>query len=310
MIEVKNLTKLYGDFIAVDNISFTVNKGEIVGFLGPNGAGKTTTMKMLTCYLSPNKGEIKLNNLDVFENSLDVRKNIGYLPENTPVYEDLNVIESLEFFAQIHHIDTEKRDKAIKRVIESCGLGEKLKNEVSELSKGYKQRLGLAQALIHNPDILILDEPTTGLDPNQIAEIRDLIKEIGKNKTIILSTHILSEVEATCDRVIIINRGKIVGQDTPEGLKLRSEAANVVYIEFEGKLREAEEILRQIEGVKNLYKVDCDLPKVHRLRIETENDLDLRKEINHALQKNEMELLEMRKEKASLEEVFRQLTSN
>lgn len=308
MIEVKNLTKLYGDFIAIDDISFEVKKGEVVGFLGPNGAGKTTTMRIISCYLAPNKGEVSVAGYDILQHSYLLRQKIGYLPENTPLYGELNVLECLEFFAAMHDIPTQKRAKAILKVMESCGLKEKAKIEVLELSKGYCQRLGLAQAMIHDPDILILDEPTSGLDPNQIIEIRNLIKNIGKEKTVLLSTHIMQEVEATCDRVIIINRGRIVGQDTPHNLRLQGSLTNSLYLEVEGNIKDILRILEEIKGICGISRLDQEERGIHRLKLNIEDNLDLRKTINHTLLKNELELLEMRKETASLEDVFRELT--
>ena len=219
MIEVKNLTKRYGLTVAVDNVSFDANAGEVLGFLGPNGAGKTTTMRILTCYLSADEGTAKVAGYDVFEESIEVRKRIGYLPESAPLYMDMGVIDYLKFIAQIRHIPKSQRQERIKAVIDTCGLEKVIQKDVGELSRGYRQRLGLAQSLIHDPPILILDEPTSGLDPSQIIEIRNLIKAIGKEKTIIFSTHILPEVSATCSRILIINDGQIVANvvDQPLG---------------------------------------------------------------------------------------------
>lgn len=308
MIKVHNLMKLYGDFIAVDDISFEVKKGEILGFLGPNGAGKSTTMKILTCYLAPNKGEVWISGLNIFDHSLEVRKKIGYLPENTPLYQEMNVLECLEFFASMHDIPASKQSKYIKQVVEACGLQEKLKNDIFQLSKGYRQRVGLAQAMIHQPEILILDEPTSGLDPNQIVEIRNLIKEIGKEKTIILSTHILSEVEATCDRVIIINKGKIVGQDSPSELKRKSTQANAIVVSVEGGVREIGKILAEIKGIQNVEKLDTPSEDAHRFKLEVSEEDEMRPKISRALVEAGMDLLEIRKESPTLEDVFHELT--
>ncbi|MBI2459168.1 MAG: ATP-binding cassette domain-containing protein [Parcubacteria group bacterium] len=218
MIEIKNLTKKFGQVLVLDNISFSVAKGEILGFLGPNGAGKTTTMKIITSFWTPTSGQVLVGGLDADENSLATRKVIGYLPETVPLYEEMRVFEYLKFIAEIRGLNKQEIKDRIKQVILICGLKKVLRQPIEELSKGYRQRVGLAQAIMHEPDILILDEPTTGLDPNQIVEIRDLIKTIGREKTVIFSTHILSEVSATCDRVIIINNGKIVGQGVPAEL--------------------------------------------------------------------------------------------
>ncbi len=218
MIEIKNLTKKFSDNLVLDNISFAVAKGEILGFLGPNGAGKTTTMKIITSFWPATSGSVLIDGLDTSTESLATRRKIGYLPETVPLYDDMRVLEYLKFIAQIRQLEKSQIKSRIRQVVSICGLTKVLRQPIDELSKGYRQRLGLAQAIMHQPDILILDEPTTGLDPNQIVEIRDLIKNIGREKTVIFSTHILSEVSATCDRVIIINNGKIVGQGSPAEL--------------------------------------------------------------------------------------------
>ena len=218
MIEIKNLTKKFGSNLVLSDLSFSVAQGEILGFLGPNGAGKTTTMKIITSFWSPTSGQILIDGIDTSVDSLATRKKIGYLPETVPLYEDMRVIEYLKFIAEIRGLEKSEVKSRLKQVVGTCGLNKVLRQPIEELSKGYRQRVGLAQAIMHRPDILILDEPTTGLDPNQIVEIRDLIKTIGQEKTVIFSTHILSEVSATCDRVIIINNGKIVGQGKPDDL--------------------------------------------------------------------------------------------
>jgi len=216
MIEIKNLTKKFGQNLVLDNISFSVEKGEILGFLGPNGAGKSTTMKIITSFWTPTSGQILIDGFNIAKDALSARKKIGYLPETVPLYEDMRVFEYLKFIAEIRGLSRSEIKDRIKEVVLICGLSKVLRQPIEELSKGFCQRVGLAQAIMHQPDILILDEPTTGLDPNQIVEIRDLIKTIGREKTVIFSTHILSEVSATCNRVIIINNGKIVGQGSPD----------------------------------------------------------------------------------------------
>lgn len=308
MIEVKNLTKFYNENKALSDISFSIQKGEIVGFLGPNGAGKTTTMKILTCFISASSGEAKIAGLDVFEKPDEVRRKIGYLPESNPLYTEMNVYEYLGFIADMHDIAKTKRDDKIKKTIEICGLAPKIRSEISELSKGYKQRVGLAQALIHDPDILILDEPTTGLDPNQIVEIRSLIKQIGKEKTILLSTHILPEVEATCDRVIIINKGEIVASGTPQELKGQGEGQPKIVLHIEGSEDQSINVLKSISGVTLAKKLKNIGRNINEFEVETEKGLDLRKEINHTLIKNNLELLEMRRDAMSLENIFAKLT--
>jgi len=308
MIEVKNLTKFYGDNKAVSDISFEIQKGEVVGFLGPNGAGKTTTMKILTCFISATSGEAKVAGLDVFEKPDEIRKKIGYLPENTPLYMEMNVEEYLRFIAEMQNIDSKDINKKVEKVVEVCGLSSKFRSEISELSKGYKQRVGLAQALIHEPDILILDEPTSGLDPNQIVEIRSLIKNIGKEKTILLSTHILPEVEATCNRVLIINKGQIAAKGTPTELRNQGEGQSRIYVQVEGEEGKILSTLNGIEGVTFASKINSVKPGIAQYEVETEKGKDLRKKINHKLLDNSLELLEMRSDEVSLENVFAKLT--
>ena len=223
MIEVRELTKSYGTTVAVNKVSFDAHAGEVLGFLGPNGAGKTTTMRILTCYLSADAGSATVAGHDVFEESVEVRKQIGYLPESAPLYSDMGVIEYLNFMTQVRHIPKSQRKERTRAVIDICGLEGVIQKDIGELSKGYRQRVGLAQSLIHDPPILILDEPTSGLDPSQIIEIRNLIKNIGQEKLVLFSTHILPEVSATCSRILIINNGKIVANGTPEELSSQAE---------------------------------------------------------------------------------------
>ncbi|MGZ3938889.1 MAG: ATP-binding cassette domain-containing protein, partial [Flavisolibacter sp.] len=251
-VEVRGLTKIYGEQRAVDNISFSVNKGEIVGFLGPNGAGKSTTMKMITGYLEPTSGDVNVSGIDVNKTPLEAKKRVGYLPESNALYYDMYVREYLSFIAEVHSISN--KQQAINNVIEQVGLTPESKKKLGQLSKGYKQRVGLAAALLHDPEVLILDEPTSGLDPNQIVEIRNVIKEQGKNKLILFSSHILQEVEAMCDRVIIINKGKIVADDRLSNLRQRS-SSTIVRVQFKEALEQ--EWLRRLEGVKSVSKVDA-----------------------------------------------------
>jgi ABC-2 type transport system ATP-binding protein len=233
MITVQSLTKVYGDQKAIDNIQFQIGKGEIIGFLGPNGAGKTTTMKIITCFMPPSSGTVEIDGLDIHTDTLEIRKRIGYLPEHNPLYLDMYVHEFLEFSGRLYGLKGAPLRQRIPAVVEMTGLGREQHKKIGALSKGYRQRVGLSQALLHDPDILILDEPTTGLDPNQIVEIRNLIREIGKTKTIIFSTHILPEVEAIAGRVIIINRGKIVADESLDGLRGKDRNENVLRVEFE-----------------------------------------------------------------------------
>jgi ABC-2 type transport system ATP-binding protein len=299
-VEVKGLTKVYGGQRAVDNISFTINKGEIVGFLGPNGAGKSTTMKMITGYLEPSAGNINVNGIDVKKDPLDAKKKIGYLPESNALYYDMYVREYLGFIADIHKISN--RQSAIGKVIEQVGLTPESKKRVGQLSKGYKQRVGLAAALLHDPEVLILDEPTSGLDPNQIIEIRNVIKEQGKNKLVLFSSQILQEVEAICDRVIIINKGKIVADDKLSSLQQRS-SSSIVRVQFKEALEQ--EWLNRLGAVKSVNKIDT-----YTWSIET-NDPDIvRTELKKLERENNLDIVSLQSESQSLEEIFRSLTGN
>ncbi len=308
MITVKNLSKFYGTVPAVSDISFDIKKGEIVGFLGPNGAGKTTTMKILTCYMPPTSGSVFIGDLSLFEFSKEIRSRIGYLPENTPLYDDMNVFEYLEFLSEMHQIPSKKKRGRIREVLELCGLKEKMKSDISTLSKGYRQRVGLAQALIHDPEILILDEPTSGLDPNQIIEIRNLIKEAAKKKTILLSTHILSEVEAVCHRVLIIHKGKIVGEGTVDELRAQISNRSIIRVDVEGGKGEILAQIKLLDDVLRVQAMESPQQGVWRFMIETPKDIDLRKRLNHHLLDHGFELVGMQKETISMEDVFTQLT--
>ncbi|MFZ5432514.1 MAG: ATP-binding cassette domain-containing protein [Calditrichota bacterium] len=307
MIELSQVTKAYGGTKAVDNITLSIPSGQILGFLGPNGAGKTTTMRMITCYMPPTTGTIKVDGLDVEEQSLEVRRKIGYLPEMAPVYQDMNVVDYLQYVSDLRNIPTDERRPRLKNIIERCGLGEVLHKDVGQLSKGYRQRVGLAQAMIHNPDILVLDEPTAGLDPNQIAEIRMLIKELGREKTVILSTHILSEVQATCSRIVIINQGRIVADNTPEGLQAGAEGRNVVLATMKTGNKDVLDKLRVLPNVELVR----EMPSQHgmvRARIECAPKTDVREDVFRLAVKEGWVLLEMNLEAHSLEDVFHKLT--
>src|SRR6056297_2023709 len=250
MIEVKQISKAFGSNKALDQVSFSVKKGEILGFLGPNGAGKTTALKIITSFWPQDEGQVLIDGQDTLKDSLKTRQKIGYLPETVPLYEDMTVFEYLKFVAGVRGIKKSEIPSRIEKVVASCGLKGMLKKPIEELSKGYRQRVGLAQAIIHDGEVLILDEPTTGLDPNQIVEIRDLIKEIGKEKTVIFSTHILSEVSAVCDRVIIINKGKIVSEGTPEEITREAGATESFYIKIKGEKEKILDKLKTVEEVK------------------------------------------------------------
>lgn len=297
-IEVKNLSKFYGQQAAVNDISFSIQKGEIVGFLGPNGAGKSTTMKILTGFIPATSGDVKICGLEVDVDSLETRKKIGYLPENNPLYLDMYVREYLEFVGKIYKVPNLKA--RIDEMIQQVGLEVEQNKKIGMLSKGYRQRVGLAQAIIHDPEVLILDEPTTGLDPNQLVEIRELIKRIGKSKTVMLSTHIMQEVEAICDRVIIIKSGKIVANSTAAELQYE-ENKQVVYVEFEGEL--SKNTLKKEAGITTVESVGTNA-----WLVESDNAVDLRKLIAQFAQKNNLLVLTLRKEEKTLEEVFKELT--
>jgi ABC-2 type transport system ATP-binding protein len=302
-VSVQNLSKVYADQKAVDNISFVAKKGEVLGFLGPNGAGKSTTMKMLTCYLPPSAGTVSVCGLDIVKQPLEVKQKIGYLPENNPLYYDMYVKEFLEFALQVHSPKSEINcTKKIKETIDLVGLNLEQHKKIGQLSKGYKQRVGLAQALIHNPEILILDEPTSGLDPNQLVDIRNLIKELGKEKTIIFSTHIMQEVQAVCDRVIIINKGKLVADDKTENLQNILNNEILIEVEFEKTIQLDE--LQQIQQVHLIDKLSDTNYILHG-----KDSMQLRKDIfAFAVSKNNP-LLTLKQENKSLEDIFQQLTN-
>ncbi|MEZ5056047.1 MAG: gliding motility-associated ABC transporter ATP-binding subunit GldA [Saprospiraceae bacterium] len=298
-VKVEHLTKIYGVQKAVNDISFEAPKGQILGFLGPNGAGKSTTMKVITCYIPPSSGHVKVSGHDVSEEAMEVRKKIGYLPEQNPLYKDMYVKEYLEFVAGVHKISN--KQQRIREMIGQTGLDREQHKKIGALSKGYRQRVGLAQALIHDPEVLILDEPTSGLDPNQLVEIRSLIKNLGKEKTVIFSTHIMQEVQALCDRVIIINKGKIVADDPIGQLQNRVNASIRIKAEFIEKV--AEKLFLQIPGV-----IGVDTTGKSSYVISTNGKNDLRPEIFLMAKNNNLTLLEMYQEKSSVEDVFQLLT--
>ncbi len=298
-LSIQSITKQYGDQKAVDNLSFDVGGGTIMGFLGPNGAGKSTTMKMVSCYLSPTSGTAKVCGHDILENPLEVRKHIGYLPENNPLYFDMYVKEYLGFVAGIHGLDN--KSNRVKDLIEMTGLGKEQHKLIGALSKGYKQRVGLAQAMIHNPDVLILDEPTSGLDMNQLVDIRSLIKELGKEKTVILSTHIMQEVQALCDRVIIINNGVLVADDPIESLQDRIKGENKITINLtDNNVNLA--ALKQVSGINSVSKSD------EGIIIRTDSDTDVRPKIFKTAVDAGWVIIEMKKEDISVEHIFQKLT--
>ncbi len=309
MIEVQDLTKSFGDKTAVDHISFSVNKGEILGFLGPNGAGKTTTMRVLTGYLPATTGTAKIAGFDVFDDSMEVRRRIGYLPENPPLYFDMTVGSYLDFVARIKNVPPEKRAARVEAALEMAKITDKRDELIKRLSRGYKQRVGLAQAIVHDPDVIILDEPTVGLDPKQIIEVRNLIKGLAGSHTIILSTHILPEVSMTCDRVVIINHGKIVAVDTPENLTLQLKGGERIRVEVQAPEKSLRDALAQISGVR---KVEISpLGSAGRLlaTVEANQGRDLRSQIAAKVVGQGWPLYELRGMNLSLEEIFLQLTT-
>ncbi|RJP82418.1 MAG: ATP-binding cassette domain-containing protein [Candidatus Zixiibacteriota bacterium] len=308
MISVQNLTKNYGETQAVKGISFEIRQGEIVGFLGPNGAGKTTTMKVLTCYMPPTSGAVTVDGLDVTEQSLEVRRKIGYLPEQNPLYHDMAVHEYLRYVADLRGIPADQQSARLKRMVEVTGLRSVIGRNIGELSKGYRQRVGLAQAMIHDPQILIMDEPTSGLDPNQIVEIRNLIKELGEQKTVILSTHILSEVQATCDRAIIINQGQIVADGSLNDLQAAFSGLEKITLEIKAPKDGCADKLRTLEAVRGLRELTGEGGDCRRFQIEAERGRDLRESIFDLSVREGWKLLELHREIISLEDVFRQLT--
>ncbi len=304
MISVNGLTRSYGDFRAVDNVSFTIRDGEITGLLGPNGAGKTTTLRMLSCYLAPDSGSIIVNGKRADEHQLEIKRTIGYLPESAPLYGDMIVFDYLKYIAEVRGIDDERR---IAEVAGICRIRDVMHKNISELSKGYRQRVGLAHAIIHDPEILILDEPTSGLDPIEIVEIRNLIKELGRSKTVILSTHILPEVEATCDRVIIINKGRIVADDSTRNLQNGGGERNVTVSVSGPDFEEFSEVIGKIDGVRSLTPLSGD--SLLSVMIGAADDKEVRPEIFRALAERNWVLYEMKQEQMSLESVFRELTA-
>jgi len=308
MIEIKNLQKKFANNVILDDISFSVKKGEILGFLGPNGAGKSTTMKIITSFWHLNKGSVTIDGLSVVDNPIETRKKIGYLPETVPLYDDMKVFEYLKFVAEIRGIEKGEIKKRISEVVEETGLKKVLLKPIDELSKGYRQRVGLAQAIMHEPDILILDEPTTGLDPNQIVEIRDLIKKIGKEKTVIFSTHILSEVSATCDRAIIINNGKIVAEGSPDELMKKAGVQEIIYVKIKGPKDEILNKLKSLDDVENVEVKDQETDNLYGYEIKPKEGVDLRESLSMTVMNSGWSILEFKKEEASLEDVFRDLT--
>jgi len=312
MIEAKGLTKKYGNVTALDKVSFEVRKGEVLGFLGPNGAGKTTAMKILTCFIAPTEGTAKVNGCDVFDDPMGVRTSIGYLPEANPLYVDMLVLEYLEWIAQMRGLSGQEARRQIRKIVEETALTEVIGREISELSKGFRQRVGLAAALMHEPPILILDEPMSGLDPNQATEIRELIKEIGTERTVIFSTHNLAEVQLTCNRVLIVSEGRIVADDTPDELRARKGKPRFMVsladvVRQEG-YKNPEDVLKAVSGVDRVNEIAGSPRGEVHLEVLGRGGEDLRPELVRALKEADLPLLELWRQHENLETVFRELT--
>jgi ABC-2 type transport system ATP-binding protein len=308
MIKIQDLTKYYGDSRAVDSISFEIKKGEILGLLGPNGAGKTTTMRILTCYLKPTSGTVIVKDFSIQDQPVQIKKLIGYLPESAPLYPDMIVYDYLGFVADVRAIEKSGRDSRIKVLADMCGINEVMHRPISELSKGYKQRVGLAHAMIDDPEILVLDEPTSGLDPNQIVEIRDIIRKIGRKKTVILSTHILSEAEATCDRIVIINRGKIVADGSTDELRREAGSDYIMQVSLEhDNFDDVKSSLQSVAGVSDVILISADDGMID-FHLACSGGKDIRPAIYEIIKERGWPLLEFHKETRTLETVFRELT--
>lgn len=308
MIQVENLTKYYHTLCAVDQINFDIQKGEILGLLGPNGAGKTTTLRMLTGYLQPSSGNIYVKGLSIDQHMLEIKKILGYLPESAPLYHDMLVFDYLNYVAAVREINGDQKLARIRRLADLCGINEVMHQPIGELSKGYKQRVGLAHAMMNDPEVLVLDEPTSGLDPNQIVEIRKIIKEIGKEKTIILSTHILSEAEATCDRIVIISQGKIVADGSTENLKRSAGGKKDMHLSLQNAdfetVQKSFADIKGIENVSRLSETDGTLD----VRLSYRSTDDLRPDVYRKIKKTDWVLLDFHQETRSLENIFRELT--
>lgn len=304
MIEVKNVTKRYGDFTAVDNISFTVNDGEVVGFLGPNGAGKSTTMNMITGFIEPSEGTIIVNGFDIMKKPKKAKAQIGYMPENVPLYTELTVKEFVTYMAELKLVEKKVRKEEVKKALEETGLTEVKNKLIRNLSRGYKQRVSMAGALVGNPEVLILDEPTVGLDPKQIIEIRNLIKKLGEKHTVILSSHILSEISQICERVIIINKGKKVAIDTPANLEEKTREQNILYVTVEDKEDKMLKIQEKIKEIKEIQMVKDNEDGTKQYKIVSEADKDIRKNLSQILPKEDITIFELKKAETTLEDAF------
>ncbi len=310
LIEVKNVTKKYGSFVAVNNISFTVNDGEVVGFLGPNGAGKSTTMNMITGFIEPTEGTIVVNGNDIMKKTKKAKKDIGYMPENVPLYNDLTVKEFVSYMAELKLVKKAQRKEEVEKVLKQTGLVEVQNKLTKNLSRGYKQRTSLAGALVGNPEVLILDEPTVGLDPKQIIEIRNLIKELGKEHTVMVSSHILSEISQLCDRVIIINKGEIVAIDKPENLEDKTKEQNIVYVTVEDKEDKMSTIKEKIPEILEIKMIKDNEDGTKQYQVISDQENDIRKILFDVLPKEEITIFELKKAETSLEDAFIKLVDD
>ena len=311
MISVENLNKYYGDFHALKGVSFEIKSGEIVGILGPNGAGKSTTLRILTCYLSPTSGNAIIDGKSILNNEREVKKVIGYLPESAPLYDDMSVFDYLVYMAEIQELERSRLSERLHYVVDACSLKDVISKSIGELSKGYKQRVGIAGAIIHDPKILILDEPTNGLDPNQIVEIRELIKELGKEKTVLISTHILSEVEATCSRAIIINQGNVIADADPKHLSLNNSKENKISTRIKLSIKTNDDnskIIEKLKTIENVYDVKAANNENLKDIVIYSNDEEPREKIYKLIKSTDWIVFEMMKERENLEEVFHTLT--
>ncbi len=309
MINVQNISKHFGETVALRGVSFEVQKGEVLGFLGPNGAGKSTTMRIITCYMPADSGSVSVAGFDVYDDSLEVRRRLGYLPENAPLYHDMKVNEFLGYIADIRQVDATRRVQRIGRMVEVCGLETVLNKNIAHLSRGYRQRVGLAQSMLHDPDILILDEPTLGLDPNQIIEIRELIKQLGREKTVILCSHILPEVSATCSRIIIINDGRIVASGAPDELTSKAGGAPVLYITVRGPADEVAARLSRVDGITGVRAAGELEDGMQRFTVTGREGTRPGEDLFRAVVDGGWSISELRQESATLEDVFTKLTT-
>ena len=309
MIEVKHVTKKYGNFTAVDDINFTIKNDEIVGFLGPNGAGKSTTMNMITGYIEPTSGKIIVNDYEISKDPKKVKRQIGYMPESTPLYNDLTVREFVNYMADLKYVKRKDKKEKVDKVLQDVGLTDVQKKLIRNLSRGYKQRVSMAGALIGDPKVLILDEPTVGLDPKQITEIRDLIRKLGKNHTVILSSHILSEVSQICEKVIIINKGKVLAVDTPSNLEEKFEEKNRIFVTVEDEKNKIDRVAKKIKNLKSIEFIKDKNDGTKQYELIADKSTDLRKEIFNLFPKNDINILELKKSEITLEDAFLKLIS-